>query len=163
MYSYWIIPDYRNLGHIQKSLNYQKHSLKALRWKANVIPIYANIFNFLTVELPKAQLYTYMQGWVSQLELGPKWTVQRGESGRSRDCGRSVQNWTILSQTGRSSKFWRSFTFIPKDRLEKFGPSRPSSFHSKDRLVSALWTVHFRGPSSLSLLDRPVSFLTVHF
>jgi len=29
-------------------------------------------------------------------ESGPKWTVPRGESGRS------IQKWTVLSQTGRS-------------------------------------------------------------
>ena len=33
---------------------------------------------------------------------GPKWTAQNGESGRSRESGRSVQKWTVLSQTGRS-------------------------------------------------------------
>ena len=27
--------------------------------------------------------------------------VQKGESGRSRESGRSVQKWTVLSQTGR--------------------------------------------------------------
>ena len=30
------------------------------------------------------------------LESGPKWTVQKGESGRS------VKKWTVLSQSGRS-------------------------------------------------------------
>ena len=34
-------------------------------------------------------------------EFGPKWTVIKGESGRSRKSGLSVQKWTVLSQTGR--------------------------------------------------------------
>ena len=28
--------------------------------------------------------------------------VQRGESGRSPESGRSIQKWTVFSQTGRS-------------------------------------------------------------
>ena len=35
-------------------------------------------------------------------ESGPKWTVQRGESGRSRESRRSIQKWTVLSHSGRS-------------------------------------------------------------
>ena len=53
-------------------------------------------------------------------DSGPKWTVQKDESGRSRESGRSVQKWAVLSQTGLSVHF-QSF--------------RPSSLTP--------WTVHF--------------------
>ena len=65
-------------------------------------------------------------------ESGPKWTVQRGGSGRS------VQNWTVLSQAG--------WSFEPKWTVQDFWISGQSTFADR-----------------LSLLDPSVSFTTVHF
>ena len=65
---------------------------------------------------------------------GSKWTVQKGESGRSRESGRSVQKWTVLSQTGRS--FEPKWT-VQDDSGRSFEPKwtvmcqRSRSFDSK--------------------------------
>ena len=46
-------------------------------------------------------------------ESDPKWTVLIGQSGRSRESGRSVQKWTVLSQmVCLLSQSWRSWTIV---------------------------------------------------
>ena len=92
------------------------------------------------------------------MESGPKWTVQEGESGRSRESGRSVQKLTVLSKTGRSSEpKWTvrddsGRSFEPKwtvtgqsSRLKVDGPSDESKYRSErsknikvDGLLNAL-------------------------
>ena len=85
-------------------------------------------------------------------ESGPKWTVQRSESRRS-------VKWTLkqkchLSQSGRSrtlmdghSPFW----------TVQFLLFRSTSLRPLDRPLSEFRTVHFRRPSTFSLLDCLVS------
>ena len=82
--------------------------------------------------------------WPSSLgrapESGPKWTVQKGESGQ-----------------------FMSFEPSSFSHLDHLLLLRTSRFICLDGTVFLLWTVHFRRPSTLSLLDRQVWSMTVQF
>ena len=99
------------------------------------------------------------------IESGPKWTVQKGETRRSL-------KWTA---TGNFIFLDRPFFAFLTVHLHSL---RPSSFIPLKRLFLFLetvlihylisyslflWTIQFRWPSTLSLLDRPVWFVTVQF
>ena len=71
-------------------------------------------WNFLLVRVrvhvrTHVRTYVRVRVWTFVwIESGPKWTVLSGDSRRSRDSGRSIQKWTVLSQTGRSFRSGRS-------------------------------------------------------
>ena len=112
---------------------------------------------------PIDQVFEGFSSWYKQGRSlsRPRSKVNGLQSGRSRECGRSVLNWSILSQTERSfepnrtvfESEWNPSCFIPLDRLVsslktiQFIPFGLSTHISKDRPVSSHWTVHFPLPT----------------
>ena len=92
--------------------------------------------------------------------------VDGTQSGPSRESGRSIQNWTILSQTGRSFEpKWMVWMNRIRNESVQFHPLRPSCFILLDCSLTFHKNVQFCffGPSSFIAEDYSVYTLqTVH-
>ena len=103
-------------------------------------------------------------------ESGPKWTVGRGESGRSRENERFIQKWMVLSQTDRWFEPKWTFQddkrrfFEPSLKTVQFQSREPSTSSPWECSDSLLWIIQsfLFGPSTFWFKDRPFS-QTSHF
>ena len=96
------------------------------------------ILAILPVLRAGGELVSRLAQWYQNKDFGPKWTVQKGESGRSL-------NWTVARK-------WSTF-FLESVQIHYF---RSYILFLLDRPLLDFRTVHFNRPSTFSLLDRPV-------
>ena len=113
----------------------------------------------------KGRDYTGVQLNIGQIESGPrwmvglKWTLKVNSRAKVDGLSESTRSlFKLDSNFNQSGRSWWTIQFLP---------FRESSFIPLDRPVYAFLnvqdfkTVHFLTPTTLSILDRPVRYMTV--